>query len=575
MPRRPFCVADVFDLRTPGSPVVSVDGSVTAFTISETLVEENKGSGAVYVLPNKGGAEPQLLVAAPASDPKFSPDGRRLSFLRGGQVWAVGLALGGPAGIQASGEPAQISRLEGGLGGALWANNSYEWSPDSAYIAVVARGVAGRGYDTTAAADDANTDMLVVERTFYKWNAGWNPAIQTDGSYTPTHIWIVPTHIGGGNARCLTDGDQDDHSVTWSPDSTEICFVSNRTGDWDNNGNNSLFAVSIESGATRRITDTDGPEFQPVWSPDGEWIACLHSNPTSKDSPAEDTAVCVVPAAGGPLTLVSTELDQRCGSPQWSHHSKWIYFTANAEGNTHVYRVRKTGGEVVQVTTGERSVGSYALVTEGSADHRTTGDGHNILVCTMSSHSTPPELYRFGVPSGDAEMALTAVSARLLAEVETQSPLELRYESFDGTPIQGWVMPPYGGPPPPARGEKVPAVLMIHGGPHGSFGSNWSPRTHIFSGDGYAVIYLNPRGSTGYGQQFTRGCVQVLAQCRHGLFPIDCFFVVGLLTFVVKNDRLSPSFPPPCPLSGAGLGWRRLQRSNGGRRRSHRCPPMD
>eukprot|EP01044_Picomonas_judraskeda_P034331 COSAG03_NODE_14181_length_473_cov_1.775401_1_plen_116_part_01 len=116
MPRRPFCVADVFDLRTPGSPVVSVDGSVTAFTISETLVEENKGSGAVYVVPNKGGAEPQLLVAAPASDPKFSPDGRRLSFLRGGQVWAVGLALGGPAGIQASGEPAQISKLEGGLG---------------------------------------------------------------------------------------------------------------------------------------------------------------------------------------------------------------------------------------------------------------------------------------------------------------------------------------------------------------------------------------------------------------------------------------------------------------------------
>ena len=62
--------------------------------------------------------------------------------------------------------------------------------------------------------------------------------MQTDGSYTPTHIWLVPTHIGGGEARCLTDGEQDDHSVTWSPDSTEICFVSNRTGDWDNNGNN-------------------------------------------------------------------------------------------------------------------------------------------------------------------------------------------------------------------------------------------------------------------------------------------------------------------------------------------------
>ena len=416
MSGRAFTVADVFDLKTPGSPAVSPDGAVTAFTIGETLVEENKSSSAVYVVSTAGGCEPQLLVAAPASDPKFSPDGRRLSFTRGGQVWAVGLAAGGAAGLEASGEPAQISDIEGGLGGAMWANNSYEWSPDSAYIAVVARGVAGRGYDTTAATADANVDMLVAERTFYKWNAGWNPAMQTDGSYTPTHIWIVPAHIGGGTARCLTDGEQDDHSVTWSPDSTEICFVSNRTGDWDNNGNNSLFAVSILTGVTRQITTTDGPEFTPVWSPDGEWIACLHSNITSKDSPAEDTAVCVVPAAGGELTIVSTELDQRCRSPAWSHHSKWIYFTAGAEGNSHIYRVQKTGGEVVQVTTGERSVGSYALVTEGGHGHRSTGDGHNVLACTISSHDAPPELYRFGAQTKPSFFAPLSHSKTIICQ---------------------------------------------------------------------------------------------------------------------------------------------------------------
>lgn len=565
--RRAFAVADVFDLKTPGSPAVSVDGSVTAFTISETLVEENKGSSAVYVIANEGGVEPQLLVEAPASDPKFSPDGRRLSFIRGGQVWAVGLARAGPAGIQASGAPAQISDIEGGLGGALWADNSYQWSPDSAYIAVVARGVVGRSYDTTAATDDANVDMFVAERTFYKWNAGWNPAIQTDGSYTPTHIWVVPTHIGGGAARCLTTGEQDDHSVTWSPDSTEICFVSNRTGDWDNNGNNSLFAVSIVTGITRQITNTDGPEFNPVWSPDGEWIACLHSNITSKDSPAEDTAVCVVPAAGGPLTIVSGELDQRCHRPAWSHHSKWIYFAAGAKGNTHIYRVQKTGGKVVQVTTGERSVGSYALVTEGGGDHRTTGDGHNILACTVSSHATPPELYRFGVPNGDAEMALTSVNGNLLAEVETMSPFELNYQSFDGTPIQGWVMPPYGGPP--TGGGTVPAVLMIHGGPHGSFGSNWSPRTHIFSGDGYAVIYLNPRGSTGYGQKFTRGCVQVQhTQYTRIQARTNKHRHTHTGSKLLTSEFTILSF-------GAGLGWRGLQRPHGGRGGSNRCSSLD
>lgn len=158
------------------------------------------------------------------------------------------------------------------------------------------------------------------------------------------------------------------------------------------------------------------------------------------------------------------------------------------------------------MTKGERSIGAYALVTEpGPGYSYTTGDGHNILAAILSSHDAPPELYRFGIPSGDDEAVLTAFNTPLLKEVAPVTPTEIRYDSFDGTPIQGWVMPPFGGV---KEGVKVPTILMIHGGPHGAFGSSWSPRSHVFSGAGYGVIYLNPRGSTGYGQEFTRGCVQ-------------------------------------------------------------------
>ena len=177
--RRGFQIADVFKSKAPGSPGVSPDGANIVFTLSEQKVAENTGSTAVWAVATTGGAsEPRLLVEAPASDPKFSPDGRRLSFLRGGQVWAVSLTFTSAGSLVGTGEPAQISALAGGLGGAMWADNSYQWSPDSSWIAVVARGVPGRGYDTTDATDDANVDMFVAERAFYKWNAGWNPGIK-------------------------------------------------------------------------------------------------------------------------------------------------------------------------------------------------------------------------------------------------------------------------------------------------------------------------------------------------------------------------------------------------------------
>jgi hypothetical protein len=113
-------------------------------------------------------------------------------------------------------------------------------------------------------------------------------------------------------------------------------------------------------------------------------------------------------------------------------------------------------------------------------------------------------------------------------------------ESFDGTPIQGWVMPPFGGV---KEGGKVPTVLMIHGGPHGMFGSNWSPRSHVFSGAGYGVIYLNPRGSTGYGQEFTRGCVQdwggsdykdlMVSAPQHSASVFFFFFFLAVAAFCI------------------------------------------
>ena len=227
----PFTVDDGFRLAAAEDPQVSPDGSAALYVVSTPDLAGNGSVSTIHLValkydeaPSPSSSSRQLTLGPSDAAPRWSPDGHTVSFMRGGTIWTMDLN---------GGEPAQLSPLK--LGDAMWALNNYAWSPDGKWLALVSRGTDGRTYQPTIAMGSAADDMFVADRIFYKWNKGYNPGMQRDGSYTATHIFLVSTTTDDGPIQ-LTHGEQDDHSLTWSPDSSEIAFISNRTGDWSNNG---------------------------------------------------------------------------------------------------------------------------------------------------------------------------------------------------------------------------------------------------------------------------------------------------------------------------------------------------
>lgn len=470
--RRSVTPDDLFRITGVARPQISPGGTRVLFQVSRPDRKSYKVGTDIYLLELDGGAPRQLTHSNKRDNsPQWSPDGTRLSFTsnRSGksQIWILDLA---------GGDPRQLTDFKAGLGGALWANNGHAWSPDGKWIACVTRGNVETEEVTPA------NDMKVIDRTFYKWSGGFNPN-------QPTHIWITPVH--GGDSKQLTQGDQDDHSLSWSPDSREIAFVSNRTGDWDNNANNDLFAVVINSGETRRITDTPGPEFSPAWSPDGRWIACAASERgnASKDSPAGNTEIYRVPAEGGVPVKLSGSLDRRSSSPTWSLDAKHIYFSAIDQGTRRIYRVPSDGGNVEQITQGVSQISGFSLNSER-------------LVFARNCEYIPDELHSLDL-TAETGKVLTSFNSKWSREVSLAPSEPFWFSTFDDLKVQGWILRPTGF----TEDETYPALLSIHGGPHGSHGHGFRLSHLSLAGAGYAVVYIDPRGSSGYGQAFADGCV--------------------------------------------------------------------
>lgn len=462
--------ADLYQLRSVGDVQVSPDGTRVAYSV-QMSDRPGRPYSQVWILDLASGKSVRLgSDQEAASGPRWSPDGQWIAYF--GREDDSGVMVSRPDGSQTT----FLAPVRGTNHPLPSTGERLAWSPDGREIAFIA---ATPGPET----EDANGDPMVITRYLYKPTASEGLARFNDNRRL--HIFIVD--IATKQVRQLTTGHYYEHSIDWSPKGDEIAFVSNREPDPDRFFNYDLFAVKVSDSSIRRLTRTKNTEYRPAWSPDGKSLAYLGTTRdlTSSETTMEDTHVWLIDADGTNRRELGT-LDNRQGAPQWAPDGRAVLATVQERSHARLYRFGLDGaapGVVVPGAAERGRVGSWSLAA-------------GLLAYALETPAAPAELYvRRGAEPPQAATSLNQRlrGTRALAEVES-----IVFKSFDGMDVEAFLTKPLELDP----SRKYPLIAMIKGGPHGQQGPTFSAKAQVYAAHGFAVLMVNYRGSTGYGQKF-------------------------------------------------------------------------
>ncbi len=306
--------------------------------------------------------------------------------------------------------------------------------------------------------------------------------------------------MDGGDPTQLTFGDADDGQLAWSPDGRTIAFISNRHAERDQVNVSLVYTVAANGGDIRCLTDGAFDFESPSWAPEGTRLAVVGGDDPDAGG-AKNAHLCTVPAGGGTPENHTSAWDRSIGDhgmgdlyqggdqrPVWTSDGSAVDVLASERGNTHVFRITLADGQVVPVTTGSRRI-------TGVAHAGPNGD----LVYTSGTGAMPFEVIA-AVRDGSGERQLTNHNATVHRDIAISVPEEINFTSQAGDrEIQGWILKPVGF----REGVKYPLIVEIHGGPHSMYGQAMFHEMQLMAARGYVVIFTNPRGSAGYGEEFT------------------------------------------------------------------------
>ena len=477
-PNPAFTGRDLFDLAAASDPQINPDGRTIAYVRRSADIMTDKMRSAIWLIDVASGEQRPLAAGAgDHSGPRWSPDGRRLAY--------ASSAEGGPPQLfvrwMDSGETVRITGLPD-------SPQALAWSPDGRRIAYL-MSVPDEGPklgSAPAKPEGANwaKPLEIIDKVTYRADGS--------GYLKPGFNKIFMVDADGGAPRQLTFGAFHDGAPEWTADGQAILFSALREPDWELAGRDSeIYRLDLASGAVTELTSRDGPDEAPEVSPDGRSIAFLGFDDSRKAF--EQAHIYVMSSAGGPARRIAPGLDRSVDQILWSSDGRSVFASYEEDGSVTVARVGLDGS----VRPLARDAAAAVL------DRPYAGGGFSVsrngsVAYTTSPYDRPTDV---ALAAGGKLRRLTRLNELNLAAKNLGTLRTFEATAPDGGKVPSWILLPATWQP----GQRVPTILEIHGGPYAAYGPHFSTDYQLYAAAGYAVLYTNPRGSTGYGQAFADG----------------------------------------------------------------------
>ncbi|MDQ0415124.1 S9 family peptidase [Mesobacillus stamsii] len=481
MEKRLIKPEDLFELKSVTDPQYSPDGKKCVFVLTEMLEGKNDYASNLYIIDIENSGEPKQWTYGENRNqsPRWSPDGTELAFVsnRNGKNQIFVLDAAG-------GEAKQVTDFKNGASDPVW-------SPDGKKIAcsVSLKPDEDLFEKAEEKKDDKKLEPFVAIEMKYKSDAAgfW------DGKYKQ----IVIVSVIDGEAELVAKGEMDSHLQCWAPDGKSLVLSADESPERDFSFKSDLWILDIQSGVKTKITNGKGYFGDAVFSPDGKHIG--YTGHEREFENATLSQLYILSLETGHVQCLTENMDilvgdavaadfqQGAHSPGliWGEDSESLYFLATDQGSTVLY-FATLNGEVYPALLNQQHVYGYTLDRKNQR-----------MIAAISNPVLPGELFQLEATTGEIKQ-LTSVNEKFLASITLAQPEQISFEASDGTPLHGWIMKP-------ARYEvskKYPLILEVHGGPHAMYANSYFNEFQVLAAAGYGVLYINPRGSHGYGQQF-------------------------------------------------------------------------